>query len=204
MNELAERIRATLLRDYGDGDWPAAQAVSDVLDKCDHIEGNPGDVFTWDGSFIATVFRATIAGTLGVSTSDSPAGSAGVLVSAGDPSSPPRGPTDNTVGSQPRGGELEASIARGLAEYAAAYFIPANALFIGRRKEVAKTWGELAAPYIADCIREDRRRGGEPDWHRIAIQVARYGGSYHGLSTEERDRLEDEVRLADTRDGVVG
>lgn len=125
------------------------------------------------------------------STSDSPADGC-TPPSAGDTTSPPRGPTEKlqrSVGSQPRGGELEASIARGLAEYAAAYFIPANRLFIGREREVAKTWGRFAAPYIADCVREDRRRGGEADWQRIAVKLAGAGADFIRLSTAEADAL---------------
>lgn len=33
-------------------------------------------------------------------------------------------------------------------------------------------------------------------WRRIAVQIARYGGSYYGLATAERDLLEDEVKAA--------
>lgn len=39
-----------------------------------------------------------------------------------------------------------------------------------------------------------------PDWHRIAVQIARYGGSYYGLKTWERDLLEAEVAAENERD----
>jgi hypothetical protein len=38
------------------------------------------------------------------------------------------------------------------------------------------------------------------DWHRIAVQLARYGGSYHGLTTAERDALEAEVAAENERE----
>jgi len=43
----------------------------------------------------------------------------------------------------------------------------------------------------------------EPDWRRIAVQVARYGGSYHGLTTAERDLLEAEVAGENEREWGV-
>src|SRR4029079_15390235 len=135
-----------------------AQTIRAVLDKCDRIEIDLWGKTFWPGKFIADDFRAMIADTLGVSIPDSPAGSAGVLVPAGDPSSPPRGPTGGSVGSHP-------------------------------------------------C-------GGEPDWKRVAVQVARFGGAFHGLSTAERDALlvavddtdaiDTETRAERTEDAKTG
>lgn len=43
----------------------------------------------------------------------------------------------------------------------------------------------------------------EPDWRRIAVQIARYGGSYYGLTPAQRDLLEAEVREVNETDREV-
>jgi malic enzyme len=58
---------------------------------------------------------------------------------------------------------VEAAVARGIADHAAAYAIPANQLAGGDREQerrMAESWGKTMAPHVTACIREDLRQAG--------------------------------------------
>ncbi len=84
MSELASRIRDVLRCGYEGEFCPAVHAVSDVLDLCDRIEVDLWGKRYWPGHYIANEFRVSIATALGVSTTDSPEGDAGVQSLSGD------------------------------------------------------------------------------------------------------------------------
>jgi hypothetical protein len=56
---------------------------------------------------------------------------------------------------------VESAVARGIADHAAAYAIPANQLAGGDREQerrMAESWGKTMAPHVTACIREDLRK----------------------------------------------
>jgi hypothetical protein len=58
---------------------------------------------------------------------------------------------------------VEAAVARGIADHAAAYAIPANQLAGGDREQerrMAESWGKTMAPHVTACIREGLRQAG--------------------------------------------
>jgi hypothetical protein len=76
---------------------------------------------------------------------------------------------------------VQDAVQRGIAEYSRAYFIPANQLCgydTEAQAKLARTWGELAAPYVTACIREDlRKEVSEEDRSAIGEDV-RFGRTY--------------------------
>lgn len=59
---------------------------------------------------------------------------------------------------------VEAAVARGITEHAAAYAIPANRLAGDdreRERRMAESWGKTMAPFVTACIREDLRKAGD-------------------------------------------
>lgn len=68
---------------------------------------------------------------------------------------------------------------------------------------LAKGLGLSDSPAVAGS--QPSAAAGVPfDWKRIATQIARYGGSYHGLTTPERDAVEAEVTGENERQFGIG
>lgn len=60
---------------------------------------------------------------------------------------------------------VEAAVARGIEHHAAAYAIPANQICGYDRdaqRKLAKSWGQVMAPFVTACIREDLRKAEQP------------------------------------------
>lgn len=62
----------------------------------------------------------------------------------------------------------------------------------------------LESGHVAMSLEVVDGEGRSLDWQRIATQIARYGGSYYGLTTPERDAVEAEVAGENERDFGIG